>query len=237
MTNIAPTLRLTHQQEQQAWRWWHTQQQQKQQRQADIIRDSVLQQTFGFRRYLQQLATKPSCDTEADWLARFDQLYRQMEGLSNELLPPFVEDSLSLALQFLLNQGAFPIPLAVSGDDRHLTVTSNQTVLAIIVELRLVLQTYVPQWRARLSIQDGDQVLDFTAAVDNVANTAAASPSEPEATAAFSLLQRQEIIYLQTIFHRLTSGKLEISSETDALGCQLIWPGSDLTGAAPATPV
>ncbi|MEO1591081.1 MAG: hypothetical protein AAFU71_07295 [Cyanobacteria bacterium J06632_22] len=214
MSSLNPTHTATYSP---AWRWWHAQQQQRQQQQANTIRDGVLQQAFGFRRYLEQISVSAADNPpESTWLTRFNQLYQQLETLSNELLPPFAEDSLPLALQCLLNRRPIPIPLAAPRHERDLPVASNQTVLAVVSELLPILQTHPQPWQAHLTYSDEGQILSFTCDV--------------LATSAVPQLQNtKEINYLQAIFHSLTSGTLEINQvsspdQTAHLSCQLAWP-------------
>ena len=210
MIKMASTVRLTPPQEQQAWCWWHAQQQQRQQQQAETIRDGVLQEAFGFRRYLEAVPSTGS-PPEAGWLERFNQFYQQLEALSDELLPPFIEDSLPLALQSWLNRAPDPIRLTVPSCDRDLPVAHNQTVLAVVAELLPILRSQAQPWQAQLTYLDEGQLLRFTC---EAAATQVAS----------QLLCIPEFKYLQAIFHRLTFGTLEIKPETNNLNCQLVWP-------------
>ncbi|MEO0541127.1 MAG: hypothetical protein AAFZ80_09720 [Cyanobacteria bacterium P01_A01_bin.105] len=229
-----------YEQQQQAWRWWQTRQQQQQQQRADAIRDGVMQQAFGFRRYLEQLITStaqdhpsrgqsandgasnglsnPAVAPISNWLEQFNRFYQQLETLSNELLPPFVEDSLPLALQCLLNSSHPPVPLTTTAD-RPLpppapeNVGIYQTVLAVVAELLPVLQAHGPQsWQAQLSYQEDDDRygLSFTTEETATANLS-------------SLRQVKELNYLQEVFRSLTSGTLEVSQDNRILTCRLVW--------------
>ncbi|NJM99946.1 MAG: hypothetical protein HC800_24910 [Phormidesmis sp. RL_2_1] len=99
------------QRQQQAWQWWHQHQALQSHHTAESIRDGLLQQTFAFRRYLEALEkdgpTSSSPEQTARWLERFQTFYKSLETLSDELSPPFLADSLPLALKFTLNNWIF----------------------------------------------------------------------------------------------------------------------------------
>lgn len=76
--------------------------------QSEIIREQLLQQTFALMRS-QELGAMEACsaDDAQQWqncLALTQTFNQSLENLSNELWPPFVEESLPLALQHVIKQ-------------------------------------------------------------------------------------------------------------------------------------
>jgi hypothetical protein len=206
-----------------AWQWWYEQQWQQQQQRADAIRDGLLQQTFAFRRYLESaplVHPQDSTTQTEQWLERFQQFYRTLENLSNELSPPFVEDSLPLALQFAIKelQAAYPhltvalnLPPTCVSTSLAPASPDNAIMLSIVVELIQVLvsnQTYPQHLQLQLEQQNDAQTL--TLHLDGIA---------PEKLK--NIVKMAEVNYLREIFQSLVAGKLDIKLDPTALICQL----------------
>ena len=200
-------------QQQQAWHWWHNQQQQQQHIQAEIVRDGLLQEAFALRRYLEK--SDHSTDETAPYLEQFNQFYRSLENLSNELSPPFVDDSLPLALQFLLKhhgQSETSLDLEPDTDWSSDSSDGNRTLISVVAEL---LPLLLQSTQAPLKVH-----LRRTGDLNNLQLTR--NILDQQAT--LSLSNAAEIQYLKEIFHSLMSGTLDISQDNVALICELSWP-------------
>lgn len=200
-------------QQQQAWHWWHNQQQQQQHTQAEIVRDGLLQEAFALRRHLEK--SDHSKSENAPYLEQFNQFYRSLENLSNELSPPFVEDSLPLALQFLLKhhgQSETSLDLESDTDWSSDGTDSNRTIISLVAELLpLLMQEAQAPLKIRLRREGNLNNLQLTRNIFDQQST----ESLPNST---------EIQYLKEIFHSLMSGTLDISQDDVGLNCQLSWP-------------
>lgn len=77
-----------------AWllRWWYRHQAQWLNREADTIRNGLLQDLFAVRRQLELLPGDGG-------LAAVEHLYQSLEDLGNRLSSPYLHDSLPLAIQ------------------------------------------------------------------------------------------------------------------------------------------
>jgi hypothetical protein len=85
--------------------WWNQRQIHRSRHKAEIIRDSVLQEILILRRHIElSLLHKDilSAEDKQDWLKKLEQLYHKLEQTGNSLAPPYVEESLPLALQHKL---------------------------------------------------------------------------------------------------------------------------------------
>ncbi|MEM9977734.1 MAG: hypothetical protein AAF808_08880 [Cyanobacteria bacterium P01_D01_bin.2] len=197
------------QQQQQAWHWWYSQQQQQQQYQAEIVRDGLLQEAFALRRCLENGSSNTPVPLE-----QFNQFYRALENLSNQLSPPFIEDSLPLALQFLLKHyGQLETALTLEPDTDWSSdkSESNQTVVAVVAELLpLLAQAAQPPLQVRLWRSGSLNNLRFTRHILHQQT-------------ARSLLNSVEVEHLKEIFHSLLSGTLDIKQTNAELMCQLSW--------------
>ncbi|NEP63283.1 MAG: hypothetical protein F6K31_41330, partial [Symploca sp. SIO2G7] len=195
------------------WHWWHSQQQQQQQAQAEIVRDGLLQEAFALRRQLEQSDCPGG--KSASYLKQVNRFYQSLESLSNQLSPPFVDDSLPLALQFLLKhrgQNDPSIGLDPDTDWSANIVNGNLTLLSIVTELLpLLASDPEPVLKVRLWRE---------ADVNNLQITSDISNQQPQASPVKSV----EMQYLQEIFHSLMSGTLNINQDDIKLTCQLSWP-------------
>ncbi len=208
--------------QQQAWQWWHQKQAVQSHHTAESIRDGLLQQTFAFRRYLETAGTSQSDHASPEqthqWLARFQTFYQSLETLSDELSPPFIADSLPLALQFTLKnwqatqaQGTPQIQLALPQNwpTDQSAPQQNQSILSIVSALLTLLLPEghtATQVRLSLSRENRQNTLLLTANYSDRATQ-----------------KQPELQHLKEIFRGLTAGELEISQETSSTTCHLSW--------------
>ncbi|MEM8806771.1 MAG: hypothetical protein AAGF01_12145 [Cyanobacteria bacterium P01_G01_bin.38] len=209
------TRRWLHQR--QAWQWWHEQQRLQLYHQAESIRDDLLQQTFAFRRYLESTVQPEASQTER-WIDRVQTFYQSLESLSNELSPPFVADSLPLALQFALKdwQRSHPnleLRLDLPADWPHNSPNKNQIVLSILIEL-LTLVTSDDSTR---------QHLKLSLSRESTFHKLTFRLSGHESRSVHSLAKLSEVKHLKEIFHNLAAGRLEMMHSGSTLLGQLYW--------------
>jgi hypothetical protein len=204
--------------ERQAWQWWQMQQTLQSHHTAESIRDGLLQQTFAFRRYLENNIESDPCaqpkpEQTARWLERFQTFYQSLESLSNQLSPPFTADSLPLALQFVVTdwQKFHPnltLQLTLPPDWPH-SPLKNQTILSVVRGLLTLLiptNSTAQQLQLTLSPQDSLHTLTFQLkGLHDLQNIAASS----------------EMQHLKEIFHSLSAGRLDITYEDSDEGTSL----------------
>lgn len=203
-----------------AWQWWQAQQTQRLHHQAESIRDRLLQQTFAFRRYLesQPTANAPHPAQTERWVNRFQSFYQSLESLSNELSPPFVADSLPLALQFIVKDWQktrlqLTLTFDMPPDWESRSPQQNQPILSIVTALLSILvptENIPQQLHLTLSQNDNRNTLELTLQGNAVPTSQ-------------SLLSTPEIQHLKEIFHSLVAGQLEISQDGAAVISQLSW--------------
>ncbi len=220
------------QRQQRAWQWWHQHQALQSHRTAESIRDGLLQQTFAFRRYLETLeergATPSSPEQTARWLERFQTFYESLETLSDELSPPFLADSLPLALKFTLNHWAFSpsescqrergptLQFNLPTDWPHSAAHQNQVILSIVAALLTLL---VPQGQ---SINQVDIDLHHAEAFNTLTLKIDSKPGQSIS----KISELAELQHLKEIFHSLTAGQLDISQQGNYLTGRLCWQDS-----------
>jgi hypothetical protein len=88
-----------------AMQWWQEQQAVQLSSQAADIRDRLLQELVAIRRSLELLSAdniKTVLNHRQSHLGTLERLHQQFEHLSNSLAPPYLEESLPLAIQHLV---------------------------------------------------------------------------------------------------------------------------------------
>ncbi|NEO99372.1 MAG: hypothetical protein F6K58_11955 [Symploca sp. SIO2E9] len=203
----------------QAWQWWHQQQVLQLHQQAESIRDGLLQQTFAFRRYLEStVSAQPEAKQTARWLEQFQEFYLSLESLSNELSPPFVADSLPLALQFALKDWQrshleLDLQLNLPTDWSDNSPHKNQIILSMVTELLTLL---TPEGnraeRLHLTLTNHSNFYKLTFQLEDV-----------DSLMMLKIVRRSEVTYIKEIFHSLAAGQLEISHKGAVLITQLCW--------------
>lgn len=90
-----------------AIQWWSQKRSHQLATEAQQIRDGLLQQSFSLRRSLElSLAENPqlSAQKQQNWLEEMEKLHQSLVQLSDRLAPPYLEESLPLAIEQLLYQ-------------------------------------------------------------------------------------------------------------------------------------
>ena len=216
--------------QQQAWLWWHKAQAAQLHNQAESIRDDLLQQTFAFRRYLENTLIEKGMDqtnvaqTE-QWLDRLQALYQSLEQLSNQLSPPFITDSLPLALQFIVMhwQQTHPdltVQLENSSSWPDSSLNNNQIILSIISRILELLSSSDDNAEQRLAIALDHQQNSRTLTLTH-------RNGQPQNEKSLKSLDVKKLTHLKEIFHTLTSGKLNVSDQGNLITCQLCWQDQD----------
>ena len=219
--------------QQQAWQWWHQHQAIQSHHTAESIRDGLLQQTFAFRRYLEiadQSTDSLNLQQTRRWLERFQTFYQSLETLSDELSPPFIADSLPLALKFTItgwqsspaqSETAPAIHFDLPTDWLPSSAHQNQAVLSVVTAL-LTLLLPKGQIKSHGKGHSANQlnVALSQAGTDNILTLKIAS--EPT-SATSKITELEEFQHLKEIFHSLTAGRLEISQVGGVLTSHLRW--------------
>ncbi|WP_353931064.1 hypothetical protein WJM97_00145 [Okeanomitos corallinicola TIOX110] len=89
-----------------ALRWWSDKQSKKLFLEAENIRDSLLQESFSIRRSLDILkidTVNLSIDQISEYTKKIDKFHHSLVQLSDRLCPVYIQDSLPLSIQCLLD--------------------------------------------------------------------------------------------------------------------------------------
>lgn len=95
-------------------RWWYQQQTRLLIEEADTIRNGVLQDVFALRRRLELLCQEGLGPGDCEpCLEDVERIYAALQGLSDRISSPYLEDSLPLAMQHFLQPWRSRLPLQV----------------------------------------------------------------------------------------------------------------------------
>jgi len=93
-------------------RWWYQRQAVRLDCEAERIREGLLQELFVVRRSLELALLSDRVDTKEaqQWLTQIETLQQALESVMHRLSPPYLGDSLPLAMQHLLKhwQAEYP---------------------------------------------------------------------------------------------------------------------------------
>jgi hypothetical protein len=108
-------LLTTHLQAQRSLRWWHLRQSMKLRREAEEIRNGLLQESFVLRRNLEMFHINQGEQATAgepsrDCLETMEKFHRSLKELSDRLSLPFIDESLPQAIQHLLESWQLRYP-------------------------------------------------------------------------------------------------------------------------------
>ena len=140
-------LGASHLETRQTLRWWSKMQIAQLWHESDRIHNGVLQKVFTVRRELElSMLNEPEVlsGKHRDWLTQIEQIHSSLEALSSRLSPPYLEESLPLAIQAMLQSWTVRYPLTLKTELPLQWINEspehNQTLLRLLNEvLRLSL--------------------------------------------------------------------------------------------------
>ena len=203
-----------------AWQWWYDKQLKQLDCEASRIRDGLLQQSFIMRRSLElSLLNRKEFSSPIfqEWLTKLENLHSSLKELSDRLSPPYLEESLPLAIQYVvqkwqIQQPLFQFKLQLPSNWLNKSLARNRIVLTCLEE---ILQITLAGLRANAvaehdSIsQEIQQQVSILISLDNKKeqNELRIHITYPDSISAIALRQYQEIKYLRQSFMLLTSGQ------------------------------
>lgn len=204
---------------QRSLRWWYSRQLVEHCRDAETIRDGLLQEAFTLRRHLELSMLNSTHITEEanqELLTTFERFHHDLRELSDRLSPPFLDDSLPLAIQHLLNRWQVNYPLIqvesnLPSDWPVETYEQSRLILATLDEL------------IRMSVSD-------TAATTTIMLGLTAQKGVSELTMEIQPLPQtmvlphlQELHYLEKSFQCLMPGQCSIQQINEMVRGHFRW--------------
>jgi hypothetical protein len=190
---------------QKALRWWNFRQSTRLDRQAEKIRDELLQELFTLRRSLELVPMDNVGllgDHYQEWLNKIEKVHYSLEDLSHFLSPPYMEESLPLAIQYRLKQwqqknSMVNVQMELHSPKYRGSPDQNRVILMVMDEL---LQLVVPKdllkepLSIRLNSRGGKSELQLQI-------------TYPHEAMLMSLQRTKELNYLRQVFRLLTGGR------------------------------
>ena len=200
--------------------WWDQRRSRQLQQKAEEIREGLLQELFACRRSLElQLMDHPEISIQSlqSCLNHIEELHHSIEQLSYELSPPYIEESLPLAVQHLLEQWrmrhsvlSFETALPQSWQDDP---ARNQIVLAILDELlHLTVVEHQPEAPIYISLQADQTIGRLTVRITDSDSSALAAASREE-----------HFHYLRRSFQLLAAGQCRMQTEGSTVAWYFSW--------------
>lgn len=195
-------LLATHLRIRQALYWWYQRQAAQLCVETEGIQEGLLQECFALRRSLELvLADDLTCTKEVQtWLTQLETIQHSLETLTHRLSPPYLNDSLLLAIQHLLKQwqvmhSTLRLEIELPTDWEEESIEQRRVILAFLNELLHVIAAQpLPETLlcAQLSQQAQSRLMIHLTA-SNVPNLLSSA--------------NKELTYLQQSFQVLANGK------------------------------
>ncbi|TAE53987.1 MAG: hypothetical protein EAZ76_02540 [Nostocales cyanobacterium] len=154
-----------------ALRWWSDQQSKKLFLEAENIRDGLLQESFSIRQSLDILTIDTmnlSIDQISEYTKKIDKFHHSLVQLSDRLCPVYIQDSLPLSIQCLLDYWVksnshvyFHIDLP--GNWQNEPMECNLIVLMALEELlKITLQRFAKIIATHISLKNQEHTKELT---------------------------------------------------------------------------
>ncbi len=206
---------------QKALQWWSCRQSLRLFLEAEKIRDDLLQESFTIRRNLELLPAdnlELSSNKTQECLRKIDTFHQSLAQLSDRLFPAYLQDSLPLAIQYLLEpwltsnlQIYFHIDLPTSW--RHEPAERSLIILRSLEELlRITLPEVVTEISVYITLEQQANIGQLMVQI-----------TYPDISTLVFYTSLPELEYLCDSFRFLTSGKCFYRSKNLSVTCNFFW--------------
>lgn len=205
----------------QALQWWQGRQVLQLSQEAEKIRDGLLQESFTIRRSVELL---PVDDLELlvkksrDCLEKVDNFYHLLSQLSDRLSPAYIEDSLPLAIQSVVEQWQTHYPrlhlhLNLPTHWRHESHNQSMLILRVLEELlQIILSELLADIAIHISLSPKGSMGKLFIQI-----------SYNDATQILSSSTLRKLRHLRQIFQILTPGRCYYYQYSLAMDWFFIW--------------
>ncbi|MBW4517986.1 MAG: hypothetical protein KME11_22525 [Timaviella obliquedivisa GSE-PSE-MK23-08B] len=199
-----------------ALQWWFQQQSLQLWYESERIRNDIFQEMFVIRRYFESsfLNNDSAPNDLQDCLDRFERLQKSLDTLNHQLCPAYIEESLPLAIQSLLNEWQLSLPILQIETELPTEWNLNSfersyTVLTTLDELlKIVLSTSLANPCLLVNLQADYHWANLVVRVHDT-----------DTLKLFSILKVRELTYVYQSFRWLTSGRCFFQKD----GSDLVW--------------
>jgi len=205
----------------QALQWWQERQVLQLSQEAKNIRDGLLQESFTIRRSLELL---PVDDLELlvkknrDCLEKLDNFHHSLSQLSDRLSPAYIEDSLPLAIQSVVEQWQAQYPklhlhLDLPNHWRHESHHQSMLILRVLEELlQITLSDLLADIAIHITLSPKENLGELLIHI-----------SDDRTADNLSYSSLKQLKYLRQIFQTLMPGKCCYRQHNIAIDWSLIW--------------
>lgn len=199
-----------------ALQWWFQQRSLQLWHESEKIRNDIFQEMFVIRRYFESSFHSNDADPNdlQNCLDRVERLQKSLGTLNHQLCPAYVEESLPLAIQSLLNEWRLTLPkLQIETElptEWNLeSFERSYTILTTLDELlKIVLSTSLANPCLSVNLQANHHWANLVVRVH-----------DPDTLKLFSMLRVRELTYIYQSFRWLTSGRCFFQKD----GGDLVW--------------
>ena len=202
---------------QRSMRWWFEQRTAHLEVQSERIHNGVMQELFVLRRDLeaalepgQTIATDPN-QTDQAKLWAIEKIHHQLEQISDELSPPYIADSLPLAIQSHLQNWqrlhAADLEIELPTTWEQEATAQNQIILMVLNELLQIVMPISPvklPCCVRLLAQNKTNSVECPKPFGELL----VKVTYPNAAMISSILHTKELRYLRRVMRELARGHL-----------------------------
>lgn len=206
---------------QQALQWWSSRQSMRLFLEAEKIREDLLQESFTIRRSLDLLArdnVNLSINRTQECLKQVDNFHHSLVELSDRLFPAYLQDSLPLAIECLLEPWLVSNPhlyfhINMPTSWRHESADRSLIVLRALEELLLItLPEVLMPISIYISLEERKNIGELMVQI-----------TYPDTSTFIFYSSLPELNYLCESFQFLTSGKCFCRSQNLTIACYLCW--------------
>jgi hypothetical protein len=205
---------------QHALQWWFKRQSAQLLTESEQIHNGLLQEVFAIRRSLELSLvdeTGVSPNQGQDWLNKAEKLHQSLEQLSDTLSPPFLAESLPLAMQCMLerlqNQSGLSLEATLPSRWSDASSERNRIILMVLEEL---LKLALP----KAAIEDTQRIC---LSADETTGELTVELTYPDLQTLTSLTQTKELKYLCCCFQCLAPGRCVCQKENLTVVWRFRW--------------
>lgn len=212
---------LSHQQTQEALIWWNTRQYMRMYQEAEAIQNGLLQESFVIRRNLELSLVNPGLyqhQQEQYYLTIIEKFHHSLKRLNGYLSPAYIDDSLPLAIQYILLEWELRIPglklqTELPTDWRNESLSTSRVILMALEELlQIILENVTNQLSILVSLKSRGNFSELTIQVNCL--------TIPKRT---YISNRADLKYLRQAFNILTHGKCFFHKKENTETWYFLW--------------
>lgn len=207
-----------------ALQWWYERQSIEMSEEAEASKNGLLQELFFLRRSIELLDENLSSNSsqfKGKYLNSTEKLYDSVTELINHLSPAYVDDSLPLAIQYLLSAWKTKVTgvqwvMELPSDWSNESPMYSRVLLSVLDRLfRIILsQQQIPQEIRVCLVKQGD------------VNEVTVEMSYQDTLVVKNIRQMKELNYINRVFYLLISGKFYYHQKKSILTCRFHWQGN-----------